>query len=244
MWKVFILIAFSVSLMSCRGLLVTIANQKLHLTQKKPELKKFDVAGKEVFFIGMRHIGTKKYYNNTKQLVEKFSKDSFLIFVESVAHIENGVRFRDTLMLKKFRKITGVDLGIEHANQEDKVMKLLVERLKLINQPDYKELGVHVYKKADLSYVNLINLFEERYGDIELDSCDLNSKLGSQNPCKLVSSEKRQIFDREFILQERNKFVANEIQSSANRKILLIYGLMHYEGIKDELQKLQNQVKR
>lgn len=239
MKRIVLLITVSILLTSCKSLILTYAAYKLKLKQDRVYIKKLNVPYKQVYFLGMKHIGTKKYYKNCSIVINNYKQNEYAFYVETIQPYKDDIPYQDSTAQKKIRKILGVDLTISYAEMNDTIMKLLVKKFKLIDQPRYFNLGVANGKIADLSYIELVKLYEAKYGEIILDSCDTNTALGKKYSCRTLSKEKRDAFDKEFILEARNKKVAEIIKNSEENKIVIIFGIKHYEGIKKELEILE-----
>ena len=134
-----------ISLQSC---LSVIAN-KYEINSKSPKLEKIDVQGKEVYFLGMSHLAKKEYYDNTKLLIEDFQAKVFIFYLESINDFENKIIILDTLAVKKFRKLTDLDLSIKYSKSQNPFLQKLKNRYALIDQPKYLFFGLKNYKRVD-----------------------------------------------------------------------------------------------
>ena len=112
----------------------------------------------------------------------------------------------------------------------------MIEKFKLVGQPSYTNLGAVNYQIVDVPYADLIDLYEEKYGKVILDSCDLKTSLGNSFNCKLAPKAQREIFKSKYILEERNRVISETVRNSPYKKILLIYGADHLKGIKNFLE--------
>ncbi|SFU37478.1 hypothetical protein SAMN05216480_10238 [Pustulibacterium marinum] len=84
----------------------------------------------------------------------------------------------------------------------------------------------------------MISLFEQKYGVIKLAKCDYNTELSSfKYKCPKVKKELTEKFKSEFILNLRNEKLVNEIKTSSDSKILVVYGAGHLKGIKELIKK-------
>ena len=105
--------------------------------------------GKEVYFLGMSHLAKKEYYDNTKLLIEDFQAKVFIFYLESINDFENKIIILDTLAVKKFRKLTDLDLSIKYSKSQNPCLQKLKNRYALIDQPKYLFFGLKNYKRVD-----------------------------------------------------------------------------------------------
>ena len=125
--------------------------------------------------------------------------------------------------MRKWRKING---GVT-MNRED------IEQLKIvfkdgIVQPKWKDLGITESDfNADISLKDLITEYEDRYDEVELDNCDMETSFKNEYNCS--KSTKNDLSP--IILDFRNQNIVNLIKNSNDKKIVVIYGARHKKGI-------------
>ncbi len=217
---------------SCASYLVN----KIGLNDKSPICEKLIFKDKEVYFLGMMHLASNEFYENTRKIIADFQQRDFIFFVELVAEKNKLV---DSLNLRKIRKLSGLDLSLKYSQNNNPILRNIIKKYNLIDQPKYSSLGLLNYTRIDLSPSEMINLYEKKYTPVLLDSCDLKTKLGESYNCK-TNANMRNIFNEEIIFIERNKLIINAILNSNDKKIVVIYGKAHHEGIVKELKMLKN----
>ena len=213
--------------------------KKAGLNETEAVLKKIPVEGKEVYFLPMRHLGKHDFYQNVRVLVDSLSRLGYAVYVETVKARKDGKAYVDTLALKKLRKIKNMDFSKPYIETNNSIIQNLIRKHELVGQPEYKDLGAYEYKIVDLSYVDLVQRFEALHGEVELDSCDLTTNFGQPYHCQTISGQKAKVFDKDFLFRERDKEVAKSIRNSTDKKILVVFGLLHYDGIIKELENLE-----
>jgi uncharacterized protein YbaP (TraB family) len=226
-----IIVLFSFS--SCLSILASSAD----LSARSPKQETISVPGKEVYFVGMAHLGNKEFYDNAKTILTDFQNRGFVCYLESVRGLGEDRIGIDTLYAKKFRKLTGLNITEKYSQLSNPIMQQLIRKYKLIDQPSYEDLGVTHYTWVDYTYIDLVNLYEKRHSLIELDRCDVETGIDRFYACKVNTSDRSE-FTETIILKERNKLIARTIASSKDKKIVVIYGKMHLEGIRQELAQL------
>lgn len=201
-----------------------------------PEVQALRYYHKQVLFLPIHHIGRKEYYNQVAHLTDSLEDAGYTVFYEQLStnlpDLESFER-----VARKYRKLTGSFSTSVQAGDTSAFRKN-----GLVNQPNAESLGVNLDKAllADVTLEQLIASFEERYGQITLDSCDLQTELDAQYQCDLLNSKLQRRFQKEFVLGMRNAHLANLIHYSPARKIFVIYGASHYKGLRVELKKLDS----
>lgn len=223
MRNVLLLVICSVCFSSCIGIIASTTG----LNDESPTITKIPIEGKEVYFIGMAHLAKKEFYESTTKTVASYKNKGFVFYVENVA-----TEIDDTIALKKFRKLTSIDLKIKYSNVDNPYLVKLKDEYNLVDQPKYEKLGIDNYQKIDYNYVELIDFYEKKYGEIKLDSCDLNTSIKDKYGCKAYRLSDRKSFTKEIILAERNKLVVDKLKNSTDTKIIVIFGKKHLKGIK------------
>lgn len=224
---IFILLVLVFSVSSC----VSIALKSFGFDAKKANLKFIQYKGKSIYFVETRHIGTKNYYKHINSITDSLGKIGYVTFYESVEE-----DYIDTLFLKKFRKITGLDLTKKYL---DTTNNLLADKFKIsnkyVNQPKSSELISRNSKSfiIDIPLYSQIKKFEEDTEEIKLNECDLIVKLGEQYNCEPIKKSERNRYDKfmhEYVIEMRNKNLADQVINSEFNKIIIIYGKNHYKG--------------
>lgn len=108
-------------------------------------------------------------------------------------------------------------------------------KTKIINQSSYHDLGIDTitHSIVDVPINKLIKASEKKYGVISLGDCDFKIPVNLHTDCdKNVDKN----FRNEFIVNYRNDFIVKSTNEHPNNKITLIYGKMHFLGIKKILK--------
>lgn len=194
------------------------------LTSVKPSVSTIDLTGKTVSFIPLAHASSAGFYENVRDLVLEYKTKGYKIYYEQVRSEKRSIAdstTKDTTRLK-FRKM----IGVEPTRESYSILKKLVPAL--VVQPPYKDLGVSDSDiNADVTTRQMVDKYEELYGEIRLTACDFETQLGTIiYPCeKLVNDNKVVIIDF------RNRYVADLIKNAKDNKILVLYGADHIKGI-------------
>ena len=132
-------------------------------------------------------------------------------------------------LMRKWRKITG---GVG-ATREDYAELSDVFKNAIV-QPENEELGIDSTDvNADITLLDLVSKYEDYYGKIHLDSCDLITSLDSTYACK----KKLKGNLNPVILDYRNVKLAEKLVASEQKKIVVLYGARHIKGMKKLLKK-------
>jgi pheromone shutdown protein TraB len=167
--------------------------------------------------------------------VNEFASKGFVFYVEAITELERSKFNLDTLYAKKFRKLTEIDLTIRYSMSENLLLQKLKTKYKLIDQPKYDSFGMKNFKRVDLNYTELVDGYENKFEKIILDSCDLRTDLGKRYNCQKSNLSERKNFRNELIFKARNKLITDSVLNSDDKKIVIVYGKMHLDGIKELL---------
>lgn len=232
--KVVISLIVILTLIACKAPSLTVRYSK------EISLKNIDFGQKEVFFIPMSHIGEDSYYSDISKQIDSMKSQGFKVYYESIANPIDLDSTSNDLSFRKLRKINGWSI-FNRYNSETGVFQNGVQlknehSLKLQRN---KELGIDEFdRKVDIPNYRLISLFEHKYGEIELSKCDYRTNLNSSEyKCKKMQKELTEKFSNEFILNLRNENLINEIETSNDQKILVVYGAGHFKGLKELIEK-------
>ena len=228
-------------LTSCMSKFVNLALEKVGVFDEKCEMSLLKNDKKKVYFIEAHHIGREEYYLDISKKVDSLQKDGYIVFYESVKRNSDSL-INDTLS-RKLRKLTGIANFTYYDTITNKIGGKLKYKgeYKLINQPKYPKMKVdqNTSLNIDVDQLTLISEFEKKYGKVQLSECDYETKLNSEvYNCEKLNKELSEKFKTEFVINYRNKNLANEVQNSKENKILIIYGENHLNGFKEELRKI------
>jgi Mg/Co/Ni transporter MgtE len=107
----------------------------------------------------------------------------------------------------------------------------------LINQPkiaSFMKNDTSKYCFADLTYQEMVSIYEKKYQEIKLNNCDSINKLGDQYTCENIIDKQARDF---IILDIRNQKIVNLINEYQSKKVAVIYGKNHLVGILEILKK-------
>lgn len=210
---------------------------------------------KILVFQGMSHIGTENFYKQVADTISKHKKEGFVLFYEWVrpGSEENTTRFNELLwvqfdadLYENFSKLYGL-------THQDNTLFLWLE-----NDKDYN---------IDLSLDTIVEIYNQRFPDatppqreVLQASQEITKVLTSLNDRQLailvylnqaivstiIKSEwlresllevsgNANVF--EVILEDRNMFLVDAIEQSDEEKIIVIYGLMHFRWVYEELKR-------
>ncbi|MBL4746951.1 MAG: hypothetical protein JKY08_11380 [Flavobacteriaceae bacterium] len=193
----------------------------------------------------MHHVGNKDFFDDVAHKIDSLQKLDYTVFYESTRDDkETDSLIKETNGLK-LRKLMGFFPG-KYLDTAKNVIAGKIkykEKHKLIEQPNYNKLNVDSLTsiKADVSLSELISEFEKKHTEIKLDSCDFKFSLEDKNyKCKKANKSLQKIFNKDYIKDYRNKYLAKKIINSKKNKILVIYGNAHYYGLSMELYLLGN----
>ena len=161
-FNLYLLISILILLQSCLSMIVN----KYELDSKKPKLEKINVPGKEVYFIGMAHLATKDFYDNTKLLVGDLQAKGFVFYVEAINDFTNKNKSIDTISLKKLRKILDTDLSIKYSQSDNPYFQKIQKKYNLIDQPKYDFFELTNFKRIDYNYTELVNFYEAKFNKL------------------------------------------------------------------------------
>ncbi|RQO32497.1 hypothetical protein DBR32_02530 [Taibaiella sp. KBW10] len=198
------------------------------MKSKTPEIKTVTLKNKTVAFVPLAHVSTPEFYSEVKNIVNKYKSQGYTVYYEQLqgsAHAKdtNAV---DTLRLK-LRKM----IGIEPTRQTYAILKKFFPDV--ITQPEYKDLGITKSDlNADLRIGQLIAEYERRYGQIKLTPCDFEAGFDNlMYPCDKLNNDITPV-----IVDYRNEHVARLIKASSDKKILVLYGAKHINGMMQLIQ--------
>lgn len=187
---------------------------------------------KELVFLGMHHIGKQEFYDDVKKKVDSLHKLGFVIFYEKVIPAPGIDSLKKDSLLRKFRKVVGVLQVNGYLNKEDGTFMGKKHSFvkDLVNQPFGKAIGLDslVDKRVDAYLDKLIEAYELTYKTIELSPCDFTTTLKEKYNCGKLKNKEGHDF---LLIDYRNNLIVNAIIESPGKKIALMYGKKHLEGI-------------
>lgn len=190
----------------------------------------------------MHHIGKEIFYTDVKHKLDSLSEKDYVVYFEGVrlGPVKDTMQ-KDTIY-RKSRKITGVDFFTALSNKGyiDTIKNTLlgkktkyISKYKLINQPRslIPTSDTLRFKPLDANFVQLIAACENKYGVIMLDKYDYETNFGEKYKFK----KNRELYEY-FLTGFRNILISDKILNDSNKKIILLYGTKHFDGILENLK--------
>src|SRR5690554_4322441 len=216
--KKIILLFFAFTLTSCTCTMFRVFNYQKSISKYKKVLVKDN---REIIYLANAHLGSKKYFEEIEDFINQKRKEGYVIYYEGLTreNIENQA-LQDTLNLK-FRKLLGYSLKGGYANEDNKSLPKCFK--KYVGQTK-TNTGINETTdiNVDLSLNKLLDLYEEKYGNIKLDECDFTTPLDQKYNCGHLNAEFK--VSHEF----RDEYLIDKLLNSDDNKIVLIYGKAHW----------------
>ena len=233
--KLFYLTVLLFFLISCTSMKVNIGLKLLGVYEDRINLTKLVRDSKEVVFVPMFHIGTKLFYDDVKFKIDSLQKSGFIIYYEQVM-----ADIKDTTTLRKMKKFQGfpiAKIGKGYISILESFYKIKYKK-KLLDQPSYDSLGVikSNSRNVDITVKQFIDEYEKRYGEIKLNDCDFKTTIYEKSVCKDKPVDKK--IKDELMTDYRNDIVVKEVVNDKHKKIAIIYGKLHFAGIKTKMLQL------
>jgi len=235
MKKILILLTFFI-LTSCGSIFPNRTLKRIGVFDTKSELEIIKNKKQKIIFLLMHHVGKKEFYDDVAHKIDSLQKLDYTVFYESAIDDKEADSLITITNGMKLRKL----MGFFPEKYLDTTTNIIAGKIKykgnhkLVNQPKYNKLNVDSLTsiKADVSLSELITEFEKKYTEIKLDNCDFRFSLKDKNyKCKRANKSLRKKFEKEYIQDYRNKYLAKKIIDSKKNKVLVIYGDSHYIGL-------------
>lgn len=212
----------------------------LHLIQSKDvEVAELTSKEKIVAFIPMHHVGKPEFYDGVKDIIAHYKAEGFIVYYEGTGMITGVDSITRDHYERKFRRMLGVYVdttGYAHYFHDKGLFK------GLIDQPRYYKLGIDSRDvNVDIKKYKLVDVYEERFGVIKLEQIDTALRFDQLYPRSLKLPKQKVM---SVIIDYRNQNLANYIQTSADKKIIVIYGEEHLDGTYKLLKELDPSWKR
>lgn len=237
--KLYKLFFVSLCLSSC----LKIAFTKAHILEKKVSVKYITNGNTKIVFIPMHHIGVKEFYEDAKNKIDSFIISGYTIYFEGVKMGEVRDSLQKDSILRKTRKVTGVDFVAASKTNGylDTINNTILgkkfkglSKYKLVNQPKgiVNKSDTLKYKNVDATYVQIIAACENKFGPIVLTEYDIKTNFGEK-----YKSEKNKEMKKYFLADFRNTLIVDSILKKTSNKIVLLFGAKHFDGILENLKK-------
>lgn len=202
---------------------------------KKPHAKKFqkfsDGENKEIVIVPMVHLAKPKYYSTSTKIINNLRNDDYTIFYERVTYPKNADSITLDTLRRKMRKLVGSPFGLKLTDTLNKnVYPNFFSSGRYLQQSS--EIAGYSYsldKNIDFSVVEILDAYKKKFGEIELTECDYKTKFNHRYWCDKLENKSY------VIVKLREDFVIKNVLKSNTNKIALVYGKLHYKGLKERL---------
>lgn len=185
----------------------------------------YNTATRNIILVPNTHFGQPEFYADLTDSIHHWKNQGYRIYYEMVTTDITDPKYE--LNERKWRKITG---GNMEGTPEEYEAALQGVYKKGIGQPEYETLGITEDDlNADIDFNDFMDKFEELYGEIVLDSCDLFTPLDSAYTCKGIKGARSTI--NYLMIDYRNENVVKTIEENKDPKIVVVYGMYHIKGI-------------
>lgn len=205
-----------------------------NMYNKDVESQKYLFGDKTIIFVPLIHFGQKTFYNSLTDSIKNWKTDGFTVFYEQID--SKGMdSTKLNLCRLKWRKING---GSGTTRKDFERLKEMFKNK--IVQPEYYQLGIDSTDiNADIRFDELIDKYEQVYGEVRIDSCDYTTPFDSIYHC----SEPLKQNLTPIVVEYRNEELSKRIITTELTKIVVIYGMNHMKGIKKILKQKQSLTK-
>lgn len=214
---------------SCNHLIANHIINKSDINKNLKILENEDTNQTLVFF-PMVHVGKSEYYENCKKIIDSLRSDGFNFYYENLINDPLLDSSFTSTYNKKVRSILGYDPLSIKSNES---LPNFYKKNNLVLQ-DYRLMGLTKDDtKIDLFKNQIIDSIESKYGPIILTECDFTTQEYDKYKCKSNNTINKFALTNEF----RDPYISNEIIKLKDKKIVLIYGKMHWYFIYPTLKK-------
>lgn len=225
------------------------------MKSKRATVSEWRAEDKIVLFIPMIHIANPDFYKSVRTIIESKKAEGFIVYYEGTKWKDITDNLKKQLLDKPYLKYYR---GAQHIDSicqfiyEKKLNKFigfvpdsaLYQRYipetgffsGMVAQPSPKELGLDLNdKNVDVGNNDLVDMYEKRFGEIILTEADFTIMPNSTYP-KSLRLPKANV--KSILINYRNEYLAQRIQGSADKKILVLFGMAHMEGTLEQLRNL------
>lgn len=215
---------------------------------------------KKVVFQWMSHIASQDFYDSVKKELTLKKEEGYVYYYEQVlpGTPENMEKFNKEIGIKVnkdlYKNLSKLYWVVPQDNSMyiniwktkdynidmsiDEIMKIYNKK----NKNNEEKWGIQEEKKIlniDKELINKLDSLHARELKLlqYINKAFINAILWSEKMQYLMVSSLKNRSLGEVILGGRNKLLANKIISSADNKIFITYGALHFEGVLDILKK-------
>ncbi len=219
----------------CGALLLGGCSSSFISFKEKNPFKKavvFTKNDKEIIYIPMIHLGQPEFYGQIKQFVTQKRSEGYKIYYEKLTYGTSDSLLQDTLLLKA-RKITGYYFKGIYTDKNNATSPFRDKYEQFTRQTE-ENTGIDIEKdfRVDLNMRQLIAQIETDHSPIVLDSCDYTTPPTAKYNCKQYKE-----YSRLFLRTYRDEYLLATLLATPHKKIILLYGVNHYDFLSPELNK-------
>lgn len=208
-------------LYSCRSLITHYHINKAWNIKKNLKVLKNKETSQTIVFFPMIHIGKPEYYENCKKIIDSLRSNGYSFFYENLKMDPSVDSISKSVYNKKIRSIVGFNPFLTKGNES---LPDIYKKKNLVMQ-DYRSMGLKRNDtNLDLFKNQIIDYVEKKYGPIILTECDFTTGELEKYNCKNNNKALTFSLTNEF----RDPYIANEVIKLKDKKIVLIYGKMHW----------------
>lgn len=190
---------------------------------------------KTVAYIPMMHMNKSEFYESVKSSVDSLRDAGYMVLYEGIDITHNIDSLAMDTLNRKVRRVIGMHMS--NYNDTNNVAMKKFQLKGLIPQSNENTgivTGTDI--RADLPLDTLVQIYEQNRGRIALTDCDFTTPLNSKYKCAQLGNE-----DAVFlVLTIRDQLVAKRILFEESKKIAVVYGALHFDGIFNELRARNN----
>jgi hypothetical protein len=186
---------------------------------------------KSIILTPIVHFGQVEFFDKLKDSIATWKAKGYTVFYEEInigPHERNIPAQEYEIFFRKFRKMVGGGASRESYGELSETFE------GGITQPTYTEISLDSLDfNADVTIKEFVDEYERLYGQLELDSCDLQTPLDSAFYCAPLTNDMDPVID-DF----RNRMLVKQIVESEQKKIVVIYGAYHIKPVEKALKSL------
>ncbi|MGC4130027.1 MAG: hypothetical protein QM564_10860 [Bergeyella sp.] len=204
------------------------------------KLKTTTYLGKTIVFIPMHHLGTEGFYSDVKYKIDSLKNIGYYFLYENL-----NIERKNDVDVRKIRKILRSPLTqpkFGYKKLIDSLFPNIKYTKKMVDQPPYEEWSLvpENSRRADTDLQNIISYYENKYGEIKLTDCDFKTSIFEKYTKCREENKVTKKQSNDVLINFRNEVVVQSIKESPYKKITIIYGKGHIDGI---IKKLSEQDK-
>ncbi|WP_127845537.1 hypothetical protein [Psychroflexus aestuariivivens] len=217
-------------MLSCKALIY-----KLNVPATVKTEKLVNDEGREVVIFEMAHLAKPKFYRSVSEKIESLRQEGYVVYFESVEFEPTQDSLTKDRQKRKVRKLLGHDLTTDYKDSTNLSLPKHFGNSKYVMQ-SVENIGLDLEsdKLVDLTAQEIIEKYEAKYGEMELNECDLNTDFGEKYEC----TEAGEVDSFYALNTIREDYIAEYVSESSDQKIALVYGKSHHYFIRANLRDL------